>query len=469
MKKTLITCSFVLLLCSAYAQSIIGDWYGNLSVKGITIPLVFHVTKSGETYTTLMDSPNQGAKGLITDKTTFVNNELFVDASKYGIKYTGSYLADSNAVKGTFSQGGMQLPLTLITKQTAVAPLSARLQDPKSFPYKQEQVTFENAKANVKLAGTLTLPASGKVSKVAVLISGSGPQNRNEEIVQYNHRPFLVWSDWLTRQGIAVLRYDDRGVGESTGNFQAATSADFAQDVEAAVAYLQSRPDMKGVKIGLIGHSEGGLIAPIVASHNTAIEFIVLLAAPGIKITDLMVQQTADQTRLTGASDKIVKLNAATNSKVYNAVAANKDISQKELEAKLASLLTEEWKKYPSGALGKAKLEDLISASTKMVTTPWFRYFLGMDPTVYLTKVKCPVLALNGTLDMQVNDKVNLAGIGNSLQKAGNAKHQEISMPGMNHFFQKVQTGSVAEYGKVEETVNPLALQKVSDWIKATP
>jgi len=423
MKKALLVCLLGLMISSTYAQGIVGDWYGNLSVQGTTIPLVFHIAKSGDTYTTLMDSPNQGAKGLATDKTTFSANLLSVDASKYGIKYTGTFLPDSNQVKGMFSQGGMQLPLFLTAKPTAAAPLVTRPQDPVSFPYKQEQVTFENTKAGVKLAGTLTLPADGKITKVVVLISGSGAQNRNEDMGQLNHRPFLVWSDWLTRNGIAVLRYDDRGVGESTGSFQTGTTADFADDAEAAVTYLQLRPDMQGVKIGLAGHSEGGLIAPMVASRNKAVKFAVLLAAPGIPITQLMAKQTADITRQAGASEKIAEMNGATNEKVYQVVKDNPSMPNNELEAKLTAVLTEQWKKYPSNAFGKNKLEDIIKASINTVTTPWFRYFLGMDPTGYLARTKCPVLALNGTLDMQVNSVANLAGINNSLKKAGNKNH----------------------------------------------
>lgn len=469
MKKALLICLLGLMISSTYAQGVVGDWYGNLSVQGTTIPLVFHVSKSGDIYTTLMDSPNQGAKGLATDKTTFSDNQLMVDASKYGIKYTGTFLPDSNKVKGTFSQGGMQLPLVLTAKPMAAAPLVARPQDPVSFPYKQEQVTFENAKASVKLAGTLTLPANGKLTKVVVLISGSGAQNRNEDMGQLNHRPFLVWSDWLTRNGIAVLRYDDRGVGVSTGNFQTGTTADFADDAEAAVTYLQSRPDMKGVKIGLTGHSEGGLIAPMVTSRNKAVKFVVLLAGPGIPITQLMAKQTADITRMAGASDEIAKMNAATNERVYNVVKDNPNMPKQELEARLTTVLNEEWKKYPSNALGKNKLEDIIKSSISTVTTPWFRYFLGMDPTGYLTKTTCPVLALNGTLDMQVNSVANLAGINNSLKKAGNKNHQEVAMPGLNHLFQKAKTGGVSEYGSLEETVNPEVLKKVTDWITALP
>ena len=234
-----------------------------------------------------MDSPDQGARGLPTDKTTVTGNQLTIEASTYKIKYMGTFLPDRPQIKGTFLQGEGSLPLNLGRTQSAVpaAPIVARPQDPKDFPYKQEDVTFTNPKGGNQLAGTLTpLPADGKATKIVILITGSGPQNRNEELTAVNHRPFLVWSDWLTRNGIAVLRFDDRGVAKSTGNFTTATSADFADDAEAAVTYIQSRADLKGLSIGLMGHSEGGMIAPIVASRNKAVKFIVLLAAPAFRL-----------------------------------------------------------------------------------------------------------------------------------------------------------------------------------------
>lgn len=298
MKKLNLTLILLLAFTTMQAQNIVGDWYGTLNVQATKLHLVFHISKNAEAYSSTMDSPDQNAFGLATDGTAFSNNQLTIQAAKFGLKYTGTFKADSNNISGTFTQGPVNVPLTLShEKPTAALPPEARPQDPKDFPYKQEQVYFINSKAGDKLAGTLTLPA-GKVSKVVVLISGSGPQDRNEEVKQFNHRPFLVWSDWLTRQGIAVLRYDDRGIGHSTGNFNLATSADFADDAEAAVNYIKSRADLKNLSVGLMGHSEGGMIAPVVASRNKQVDFIVLLAGPGTPITELMLQQSADQARL---------------------------------------------------------------------------------------------------------------------------------------------------------------------------
>lgn len=467
-KRAVFTISLALLAGGSYAQTITGNWYGTLKVQSKAIHLVFHITKNGDDYTSTMDSPDQGANGLPIDKTTFLANKLTIDAAKFGIKYTALFLPDSNKFKGTFMQGGFQIPLSLTTNKAAndAITTTTRPQDPKDFPYKQEEVKFINPKGGNQLAGTLTMPADGKATKIVVLITGSGPQNRNEEITQFNHRPFLVWSDWLTRNGIAVLRYDDRGVAQSTGDFRTATSADFADDAEAAVNFIRSRSDLKALSIGLMGHSEGGIIAPLVASRDKAVKFIVLLAGPGVPISELMVKQTADLSRLSGQPADLVKLSMATNAKLYAATTQYNNLSEAAFKIRLDTILTDDLKSYPPKALGGAKIENIVSATISEISTPWFRYFITLKPADYLTKVKCPVLALNGTLDMQVNSDANLAAIKADLQKAGNKNHQEIALPGLNHLFQQAETGSIGEYAQSTETVNPVALQKVSDWIK---
>ncbi|MDB5123945.1 MAG: hypothetical protein JWP94_2074 [Mucilaginibacter sp.] len=466
MKKIITSFIFILLTYGAFAQGIAGDWYGTLNIPGgTTLHVVFHITKSGETYSATFDSPDQGARGLATDKTTVTGNQVTIEAAQFNFKYMGDYKPDSNKITGTFTQGGGSLPLILTSGKpsTAVVP-SARPQDPKDFPYKQEEIIFTNPKAGNKLAGTLTMPADGKATKILVLITGSGPQNRNEEIIQFNHRPFLVWSDWLTRQGIAVLRYDDRGIGQSTGDFKTATSADFADDAEAAVNYIRSRSDLKGLSIGLMGHSEGGMIAPIVASRDKAIKFIILLAGPGVPIEQLMLKQVADQMRLSGAPGEAILRSAATNKKVYKLISQNPSLSTAQLKQQVDTLMYRELRGYPKADLQNQSIDAIVKQSSALIS-PWYRYFIAFNPADYLTKVKCPVLALDGTLDMQVNSDANLAGIKASLEKGGNRHFQIVSLPGLNHLFQKATTGSVAEYAQIPETVDPAALQKVSAWI----
>lgn len=460
---------FALLLMSSsisFAQGIARDWFGVLTVPGgKSLHLVFHIVKSGEAYNSTMDSPDQGANGLQTDKTTVNGNQLTIDAAKYGIQCTGTYLPDSNLIKGTFKQGAGEFPLILTATKAdvkAAVPI-VRPQEPKDFPYKTEDIVFTNAKGGDRLAGTITMPSDGKAKKIVILITGSGPQNRNEELL--GHRPFLVWSDWLTRHGIAVLRYDDRGIGQSTGNFRGSTSADFADDAEAAINYIQSRADLKKLSIGLLGHSEGGMIAPIVASRNPAVKFIVLLAGPGVPIVQLMVKQSIDQMRLSGAPEEAIRLSAATDQKLYTLVAQNPKLSSADLKQQGDTLLYRELRTYPPADLGGRSIASIVSSSDAALLDPWFRYFIAFDPGTHLKKVRCPVLALNGTKDMQVNAEANLAGIKASLEKGGNKHFEIVPLDGLNHLFQKANTGAVAEYSQIQETVDPIALEKVSAWI----
>ena len=337
----------------------------------------------------------------------------------------------------------------------------ARPQDPTSFPYRREEVLINNTKSKDQLAGTLTIPSNGKVSKIVILITGSGPQNRNEEIV--NHRPFLVWSDWLTRNGIAVLRYDDRGVGKSTGNFSTATIFDFADDVEAAVAFIRSRQDLNKLSIGLIGHSEGGVIAPIVASSNKDIRFIILLAGPGIPLYQLSLQTSANISRLEGMSDSAVNQALALNRKYFNLIMEGSNLSTEQLKDQVDSMLYHE---MLSRHWDKAKFNGW-KQRYEFLLTPRTRSFVKINPADYLDKVKCPVLALNGTKDIAVNCQTNLTGISRALDQGGNKQYKVVPLEGLNHLFQKANTGSEREYAQISETVNPIALTTVSNWINA--
>lgn len=308
---------------------------------------------------------------------------------------------------------------------------STRPQDPTSFPYKQEEVLISNTKSKIQLAGTLTVPSNNKVSKIVILITGSGPQNRNEEGL--NHRPFLVWSDWLSRHGIAVLRYDDRGVGKSTGNFLTATTFDFADDVEAAVSFIRSRSDLNQLSIGLMGQSEGGLIAPMVASRNNDVKFIVLLAGDGIPIYQVGLQQSADMSRVAGESEEIIAQKLALNKKFFDLALRDSSLSIERLKNDIDSLLHQE---MLSQQWDTAKF-NAYKQRYDHLATPWQRTFLKLKPADYLVKVKCPVLALNGTKDLQINYKRNLAGIAKALEQGGNKQYRIVPLAGLNHIFQK--------------------------------
>ncbi|MHA4737066.1 alpha/beta hydrolase family protein [Dyadobacter sp. MSC1_007] len=332
------------------------------------------------------------------------------------------------------------------------------------FPYYRELVKFENSKAGVTLAGTLTLPALKGNFPAVVMISGSGPQNRDEEI--YNHKIFHVIADHLTRNGIAVLRFDDRGVGESTGNFKTATSEDFSYDVESAVTYLKTRKEIKKDKIGLAGHSEGGLIAPMVAARSKDVAFLVLLAAPAMQLDSLLLLQQVVISRISGLPEAQIQKSRKINAGAYKIVTSSTDPGT--LKAQLTAYVKEN---PDTTSLGRPKgmtHEQAVSASIDALSTPWARFILTYDPIATLQKVTCPILALNGEKDFQVPPKENLGGIKWAAKRSGNQKVKAIELPGLNHLFQECKTGSFVEYPMIEQTFSPLALKTMSNWIGET-
>lgn len=439
------------------AQDIVGSWTGSLEVQSQEIPIVFNLSLKDGVYTTTMDSPSQGVNNIPTDKTTFEENELIIDMSKMGIVYTGKF--DGTDIKGVFKQSGMELPLDLIRGKYEP---KLKLQEPKKpYPYVSEEVFFENSKAdNIKLAGTLTLPKDVKKPPVVILITGSGPQNRNEELM--GHKPFLVLSDHLSRNGIAVLRFDDRGFAQSEGNHENATTFDFVSDAEAAVTYLKARKDDVDIKkIGLIGHSEGGLVAPIVASTNKEIAYCVLLAGPGVSGKDILMAQTRKAMELGGVSEEDIQINEDFSLKIYEIC---ENYKGEESKNKIKSVFNE-MKKTSSEMLKNQLTNDVVEQQIELITSPWMLTFIKIEPQDYLRKVNCPVLAINGEKDFQVLAKANLEGIAIGLSEAQNKDVTTQELKGLNHLFQTSETGSFSEYGTNEETFSPIALNIISDWI----
>jgi alpha-beta hydrolase superfamily lysophospholipase len=465
MKKGLI---FLPLFCLFFqmtkAQDIAGSWQGALDIQGTQLRIVFHIAKTADGYATKMDSPDQGAGGIPTDATTWEENTLTIKAASLGMQYSAQ-LKDGK-LDGTFSQAGMNFPLKLEKKEGDSKP-QPRPQDPKDFPYQQEEVEFFNQKDDVTLAGTLTLPKDQSVNQVVILISGSGPQNRDAELLGgINHRPFLVLSDYLTRQGIGVLRYDDRGVSESTGNYGTSTIEDFAKDAEAGVDYLKGRKDLQGVKIGLIGHSEGGLVAPIVGARNKKVDFIVMLAGPGIPIDELLIMQSELVSKAEGAPAEIVEAGTKVNKDIYDFLKKNKDQSTESLRPQVEKIFEKGLLYFPEEEQKKFRESGkTFEKEAQTVLSPWFLNFIRTTPADYLSKVKVPVLALNGTLDLQVPAEENLAAIEAALKKAGNKRVETLALEGLNHLFQKAKTGAVSEYGQIEETFHEPVMKRIANWI----
>jgi fermentation-respiration switch protein FrsA (DUF1100 family) len=433
----------------AKPSDIDGVWHGTLDAGSAKLRIVFHITNMEDGLMATMDSPDQGVNGLPVTTVTRNGSALVMELKQMGGKFEGKISADLTAIDGTWTQGGASLALMLKHTTSVSYVERKRPQNPvKPYPYKEEEVTYTNKSAGVTLAATLTIPRGKGPFPAVVLITGSGPQDRDETLL--GHKPFLVLSDYLTRHGIAVLRADDRGFAKSTGSFVTATTADFSTDAEAGVAYLNSRPDVAG-RIGLIGHSEGGIIAPMVAARNPDIAFIVMMAGSGVPGDELLVMQGKLISEASGVTEEAAEKSAATERKALEIVKREADVAVAE--------------KNLRELLGPTLPEVQLGAQIKQITSPWFRYFLGYDPAPALMKVKCPVLAINGEKDLQVPPKQNLPAIRKALEAGGNPNFEVDELPGLNHLFQTAKTGSPAEYAEIEETMSPVALDKIADWI----
>lgn len=460
LKIYFLTLVYVLIAFASPAQDIKGAWGGVLKVQGAELRIVFNITQAVYLYSATMDSPDQNAFGLPTSSVSFEKNILKIEAKNLYISYEGTY--NGEKFVGKFTQAGQEFPLTL-SRQSGTTPAKKLLrpQEPKEpFAYYVENVTFENKQAGFTLSGTLTLPKKEGKFPVVVLISGSGGQDRNQEIL--GHKSFWVLADHLTKQGIGVLRYDDRGVGESKGVFATATSEDFARDVESALAYLKTRPDINPKKMGLIGHSEGGMIAPMVASRNKDVSFMVLLAGTGVRGAEVLLAQQDLIAKADGMPQAEIDKNHQFNQKLFETVLENTD--SEVMKTKLTALLQASLPTVMP-TLKPEQYEAFIKQQITAIDTPWMLFFLRYNPATALSKVKCPVLAVNGSKDLQVPPKQNLDAIQQALQKAGNKKATIKELPNLNHLFQECSTGSPKEYAKIEQTLSPTLLDEVTTWL----
>ncbi len=449
---------------SILAQDITGEWSGALKFPGGSLRIVFHIVQDNAGYKSTMDSPDQGASDIEVNTTTFADNKLTLEITAAKIKYEGILGADE-IITGKFNQAGQSFDM-ILSRGIKEKEVIIRPQEPKApFPYYTEEVQFTNTTDNVTLSGTLTLPSKTGIFPVVVLISGSGPQDRDESLL--GHKPFLVLADYLTRKGIGVLRYDDRGTAKSTGDFDLATSADFAKDVQAATVYLKTRLEINPKQIGLIGHSEGGMIAPMVASQSRDVAFIVLLAGPGTPIDELMLQQSRLISASQGASEAEIAKGQKLNSGAFSII--KKSTDNKKLKFELTeyfknNISEEDMALRPSGTSEAEYIESLVNE----FSTVWMQYFIQFTPANYLTKVSCPVLALNGSKDLQVPPKENLEAIQMALKKGGNKNFTTKELPGLNHLFQECTTGALEEYAEIEQTISLTALTEISNWMNTT-
>lgn len=461
--KSIVSLIVVLFtVTSSFSQEVSGTWQGLLNVQGTNLEVVFHIEKQIDRYTALMDSPTQGAFGIPATKTTFQNEKLEVVVANLAIFYQGNLNNDS--IVGVFNQGGMSFSLTLTRteKKTQLRP-----QEPKKpYPYEVEEIIFTNEKEKTQLSATLTLPRQREKHPAVILIAGSGPNDRDETI--FGHKPFWVLADHLSRNGIAVLRYDKRGVGKSEGGYFTATTQDFAEDVKAALNYLKNRKEIDSTNIGFIGHSEGGIIAPMIAIESDEVSFIVLMAGMGVSGIELSAAQNKfifDKTSLSETEKETLDRNLKD---VYMSVINwSEYVGTNEERSKLKDKLEDLWQKLPKEIPGQVSKEVFIEKTIANIATPWYRHFLKINPSDYLQQLSIPVLAINGENDTQVEYKSNLSAIELALIKGKNKDYKIKSYPKLNHLFQESTTGEISEYAKIEQTTSPEVLSDITNWIEA--
>ena len=444
------------------AKNIEGIWEGKLHVPGSSLRIVFKVSRTPEgKLTASMDSPDQGVTGIRVDEVLLQDNNLSMEITAIAGIYEGIISHDYSEIEGDWKQAGASFSLLLQKVEKAVE--ISRPQEPKRpFPYIEEGVKYENIEAGIILAGTLTLPDKEGFFPAVILISGSGPQDRDETV--FGHRPFLVLADYLTSQGIAVLRVDDRGVGESTGDFSQATSKDFASDVQAGIEYLKKREEINPSQIGLIGHSEGGLIAPMVAVQSPDVAFIVLMAGPGLPGEDILYMQNELISRVAGMSEEKIDRNHYYNEKLYSLIKAEEN--EEILIKKATSIFYEYFTELTQEERNQiGDRDEYVDVQLQNMLSPWFKFFLTYDPRPTLSKVSCPVLAIIGSKDLQVPPKKNLKAIEEALIAGDNKNHLIKELPDLNHVFQTAETGSPDEYARIEETISLVALELIRDWI----
>lgn len=469
MKRTILPVAILFLLFSGSSltaqnavsrKNLAGSWLGTLNTGAINLRIVFNLKyHENDSLSATLDSPDQGAKNIPLGKVVVNNDSLIIAAPALMGSYSGVMINDTT-INGIWTQRGNGIALNINKLRQGLT--IKRPQEPKPpFPYSSEDVTFPNKKFNIYLAGTLSIPDGDGPFPAVIMVTGSGAQNRNEELM--GHKPFFVIADWLSRHGIAVLRYDDRGVGKSQGTYATATSADLATDAEAAYNFLRENSKINAAAVGFIGHSEGGLIAPIVASSNTAIAFIVSLAGPGVTGEQILYRQSADISRLSGIDEATIKENTEISKQLYSIVKKEKDnVKAEEKVFKTYGKILEDKNLSPEEFV---KSLNQLKATFGASTYPWFRYFLITDPADFWKKVKCPVLVLNGEKDLQVASDVNLPAIEKALKSGGNSNIKTIELPELNHLFQHCTTGLPNEYNLIEETFSPEALEIISSWI----
>lgn len=441
-----------------------GNWKGSLRAGNTELPLVIHIKKgkSGE-MNALLDSPLQNAFGIDAGSVSTVGDSLRIYVKSIQGTLYFHFDSTNDKLQGTWQQGSARLPIVLQRLPEGEQGIPKRPQEPDTpLPYPVKEVTFRNEAAGISLSGTLTLPDTTGHFPAVVLVSGSGPQDRDESI--FGHKPFYVLSDFLTRNGIAVLRYDDRGTGKSEGFYPLATTADLAEDARAAHSFLQQNPHVLKHCTGILGHSEGGIIAPMIAGKDTTVDFIILIAGPSIRIDSLLILQTALLSERTGNAPELIALNRRLLERIFSLVrdAEEKGEDITFMRKAVDSVINE---------LSQAQKDSLhlddqaILRQTQFFISPWMRYLLMLDPAEVFSALTVPTLAVYGEKDLQVPAAINARRLEDYLRQSPLTDYRIVVFPGLNHLMQNADSGLPDEYASIEESMAPAVMELVTKWI----
>ena len=448
-KNLFVILLFTFLTAQTAMSQIEGYWKGQIDLGTLKLEMAFNITANENSYVTTLDVPAQGAFDFPVDETAFQDRRLQLTMSAMDASYSGTLKDD--VIEGEFTQRGMIFPLNLV-KAEKKEQKKTRPQDPQPpFDYHIEEVTFVNEKEGNTLVGTLTIPKGEGPFPAMVLVSGSGQQDRDEELM--NHRPFWVIADYCALHGIAVLRYDDRGIGGSTGEVENATSLDFSYDAEAAFNYLRNRKEINGSKVGILGHSEGGVINFMVSARRPEVAFLISLAGPSVNGIEVLKEQQAAILRASGMSEEMVQFNGNANAQMFDIIESSND--REEADSLLRQLVK-----------GWGYNEELTEQTIGQMASPWMYYFLKYDPTEAIVKTNCPALLLNGSKDLQVIASQNLPGYEKIIADYGKTNLTLRELPDLNHLFQHCETGSPNEYFEIEETISPEVLELIVGFVK---
>ncbi len=462
MKKIVFQFSIICFLLgntiASSAQNIDGFWNGYATLMGQDLRIVVQVEETPDGLSAVMKSPDQGSGDLPVTAISLTGSQFSYSVESVGLTYEGVFDDGNQVITGNLNQNGRLYPLTLVREVLEKKEIARPKNPSEPFNYTSEEISFKTLDGKYTLSGTLTIPAEN-ITAVVVMVSGSGPQNRDSEIL--DHKPFWVWADHFAEKGIACLRYDERGVAASEGNFDMATSNDFAKDARAALNFLEKQSRFEAAAIGLVGHSEGGLVASLVGTMEEPVDFLVSLAGMGKDGRTLLEKQNFDIYVSSGLSAEMARYETNKTMALIDLVIATPD------SAEAYQAIRQQVASWPE-AETNSSVDKTTMAFNSSLNCVWMRNLLVLDPAPYWEKTTCPVLAINGNNDLQVDANANIRAIQFALRRGGNTNGTFKIFPNMNHLFQETEDGSIDLYGKLEQTVSPQVLEYVSDWIVTT-